>query len=112
MTPHARLIKEIIVLAFALGCLLIPAARALAVDSDIKLQINSDGKFFVVYIANSSEDIVSIYPRISYLGVERNISLFFFKGKERCSECALKSDASMPLPCRLERGRSRSRQVN
>jgi len=95
--PHSILIRKNMVLAFVLGCLLVPAARALAVDSDIKLQINSDGNFFDVYIANSSEDIVSIYPRISYLGVERNISLFFFKGKERCSECALKSDASMPL---------------
>jgi hypothetical protein len=94
---HSNLFKKAIILIFAAGCLLASVRKALAVEKDVKLQISSTGEFFDVYLANYSEDVVSICPRISYSGVERNINLFFFKGKEWCSECALKLNVSAPL---------------
>lgn len=81
---------------FVAGCLLMPVRKVLAVERDVKLQISSAGEFLDIYLENSSKDVISIYPWFSYLGVERNINLYF-KGKERCSECTLKLDASATL---------------
>lgn len=88
------LISAIAVIA---TCSVTSAKGVPAIEHGIELRINSSGEFLDIYLINGSKDIISVYPRIAYSGIEHNVSFSFFKGKERCDECILKSETTMPL---------------